>query len=149
MVLELVESNDKCNKGLLVKKRDNEVIYVSYEQGTFTYIPNDMFIEKYKCFSYDKTETKYWIKTLTRKRIIYQQLNYYFCINEIDKLLKKLIRSNKILIELKSDRECPICLNDFPKNTKMVSFHEDHYKHLVCEACFKTYDKVICPICRN
>ena len=54
-----------------------------------------------------------------------------------------------MLIELKSERECPICLNDFQKKTKMVSFPYDHDKHLLCEACFKIYNKAISPICIN
>ena len=65
-------------------------------------------------------------------------------------ILKKGIEIEKYSLKKQTQEEftCPICFDDFPKNTKILEFE---CKHSFCEECSEEWFKenTKCPVCSH
>lgn len=150
MELKLVQSHDRKQGGLFVEKNENEVVFISSKTGAFYHININEYYRNYQIFDFDYNLSSKWTLLLTRKRIIYDNINYEYCCHIIDELLKLLTTKNKkSKIKFIKDKECCICFENFTINDNIISFHLTHNKHLCCQSCYVKYGKTECPICRT
>ena len=59
--------------------------------------------------------------------------------------VKKLIKYNESFLE----KSCPICLEEYQKNQKLIQLICNHYYHQECIRGWISTEKKSCPLCRS
>lgn len=134
--------------GLFALRRNNQVIFINRESGSFVYMNDQLFSERFSLKALDITDITFWKNLLIKKREMYDNLKYQFCTDTIDNLTLTLGNSY-FSFDTDTISKCLICEDDFKINTKMISFHQEHNIHLCCPQCFCNYRNLICPLCES
>lgn len=146
MPVEEIYQNNKLI-GVCIGKSIDSINYLDND-GMITELSLQEFNERCKLEKVKRENIPNWILTFYTRKKICQEYN----LPKYSKLLSTTIVKLTIIyltVKLEKTDTCCICLDEFSQNSRMISFHPNHQKHICCLQCFCHYRKIKCPICNS
>lgn len=145
---DIIVVKDNIPFGIILIKNKDNVLFITKDGETIK-LNNKVFKETYSLASIKKQNIPFWIILLNNyRRLCLKNRDQTYPLI-LSKLMIKLTIWYLTCVTKDESSVCIICLEEFPKDSKMISFHKEHEKHKCCTKCFSQYKKIKCPVCRG